>query len=170
MTARIAFFAAAAVLAAASAASADPVGEHLTKAAEDCIRAAAPSVVARSQGLSDAVTFLVDDLCAAEVRHAEAYERNQRVLAVMGPSLAKRPAPAAPAAAGTPAPPPPAAPPAPMVNPETGDIVAPDLKGNAALPLLIANWLGGSVGSGDAHARFRALAAQAVLAAPPPRR
>ncbi len=62
------------------AAWADAAGDALSSKAEDCIRSAAPRVAASSQSLTDAVNFLVGDLCGTEVQHANAYAQSIRAL------------------------------------------------------------------------------------------
>ena len=64
----------------AGMARADAAGDALSAKAEACIREAAPKVAASSQSLSDAVTFLVNDLCGIEVQHANAYAQSLRSL------------------------------------------------------------------------------------------
>jgi hypothetical protein len=64
----------------AGVAKADVAGDALSAKAEDCIRTAAPRVAASSQSLSDAVNFLVSDLCGIEVQHANAYAQSLRSL------------------------------------------------------------------------------------------
>lgn len=61
-------------------ARADAAGDALASKAEECIRTAAPKVAASSQNLSDAVNFLVNDLCGIEVQHANTYAQSARAL------------------------------------------------------------------------------------------
>ncbi|HEV2364356.1 MAG TPA: hypothetical protein VGS12_09200 [Caulobacteraceae bacterium] len=148
---------AAATLALAQTARADATGDRLERAADDCIRTASAQVVAQSASLSDAVTFLVDDLCAPDIRHAEAYQRNVQLLGVLR-TRGKDSKDAA--AAGEAA-----------LDPKTGDLTIPgDIKGNGAIPLMLANWFGERIGAGAAQARFRSVAAHAVLEAHGPGR
>ena len=156
MRAIIGALAGAAALTLAQAALADPAGEGFERAADDCIRGNATRVAAQSASLSDAVSFLVDDLCAPDIRHAEAYQRNVELLGVLRTREGSKDAAAAGGAA---------------LDPKTGDLTIPgDIKGNGAIPLMLANWLGERVGAGAAQARFRAVAAQAVLDARRPAR
>ncbi len=159
---------------AAQAAAADPVGDHLMAAAETCIRSGAPKVAAQTQGLSDAVSFLIDDLCAPDIRHLEAYDRNSRLLAVIHADLPK---PKAASAAGSGDQAAPASGPAGamkslgmlqaiLIDPDTGDLTVPaGAKPSLSAPLMFANWFSGGYASSAAHARLRSIAAQAVLAA-----
>ena len=64
----------------AGAANADPIGDALAAKAQDCIAAAAPKVAARSRDLTDAVNFLVIDLCGVEIQHANAYDQSKKEL------------------------------------------------------------------------------------------
>jgi hypothetical protein len=57
---------------------ADPAGDALAAKAEECIKSAAPKVAANSQSLTDAVNFLTNDLCGAEVQHATTYAQSLR--------------------------------------------------------------------------------------------
>ena len=61
-------------------ANADPTADALSAKAEECIKAAAPRVAANSQGLTDAVNFLVNDLCGVEIQHANTYSQSTRAL------------------------------------------------------------------------------------------
>ncbi len=164
----IIFVAAAAVI--AGAAHADPTGERLNKTAEACIRDGAPKVAAQAQGLTDAVSFLIDDLCAQDIRHAEAYARNWGLMSVVQASLPK---PKAASAGGDKD----AATPAPSmaarsiaqlaavtIDPDTGDLIVPGTKSPLSAPLMLANWFAGGFANSATHARFRAVAADAVLA------
>lgn len=62
------------------AASADPTGDALSAQARECITSAAPKVAARSRDLTDAVDFLVTDLCSVEIDHANTYARSKQTL------------------------------------------------------------------------------------------
>ena len=62
------------------AAHADPTGDALSAKARDCITAAAPKVAARSHELTDAVNFLVNDLCVVEIQHFNTYAQSKRTL------------------------------------------------------------------------------------------
>ncbi len=149
-----------AALALAGAARAQQTGESLAKAAETCIRGQAPRVVGQSQSLEDAVNFLVDGLCAADIRHFEAYDRSSRLLAAVKPQGKGGDTPAGGAAKAL------AMLALVTIDPETGDLAAPaGANSIMSTPLTIANWFGGGFASTAAHARFRTLAAQAVLEA-----
>jgi hypothetical protein len=71
------------VLAAAAcrAAEADPASDALQQKAELCIRSQAPAAAAVSPNPNDAVSFLIDGLCAVEVERAQSYIRNTQMLA-----------------------------------------------------------------------------------------
>jgi hypothetical protein len=77
---RLALLAAAATLAATTA-NAQPPGDALTDKAQACIRAAAPKVASAAQSLTDAVDFLVNDLCSVEIQRAANYAANSQRLA-----------------------------------------------------------------------------------------
>jgi hypothetical protein len=61
-------------------AAAQPVQDSPTGKAEACIRAGAPAVAQANHGLTDAVDFLVDDLCGVEVQRALSYATSERTL------------------------------------------------------------------------------------------
>lgn len=63
-----------------SSAKADPAGDALSAKADECIRAAAPKISSMSQSLTETVNFLVEDLCVEEIKHADAYAGNIRLL------------------------------------------------------------------------------------------
>jgi hypothetical protein len=69
----------------------DNPGAALRGAAERCIRANAPRVEPVAKTLPEAVTFLVESLCAGEISRADAYARNEKLLARW---LASPPSPA----------------------------------------------------------------------------
>ena len=61
-------------------AAAQPAQDSPTGNAEACIRAGAPAVAQANHGLTDAVDFLVDDLCGVEVQRALSYATSERTL------------------------------------------------------------------------------------------
>jgi hypothetical protein len=126
-------------------AKADSTGDALSSRAEECIRSAAPKVAANSQNLSEAVNFLVSDLCGIEVQHANTYEQSLRALDQLKATSAST------QLAGI------------TINPATGELNTPP---GFAAPLntttLMLNALRGGAGQAP---RYRSFAAQAVLAA-----
>ena len=63
------------------AAEPDANGDALLRKAEACIRAQAPAAASVAQNPNEAVTFVIDGLCAVEVQHFETYQRNVLMLA-----------------------------------------------------------------------------------------
>ena len=71
-----------AALSVAGAAKADPVQDTLNVAADSCIRSNAATVDGYSHSMTESLSFLVDGICAIQVRHAELYEANSRMLEI----------------------------------------------------------------------------------------
>jgi hypothetical protein len=136
--------AAAAILPAATA-LADPAGEALEAKADACVRAQAPQVSAMSSSPNDAVNFLVDDLCGVQIQRAENYASNQRVLAVWQATMP------ATALANV------------SVDPGSGEMKTPP---GFSPPLNTSSMMLSTLRNiTNPRAHYRALAAQAVLAA-----
>jgi hypothetical protein len=156
----------------AGAARADAVEDGLTKKADACIRDQAERVSSLSQSLNEAVTFLVDDLCAVQIQHADAYVSSSRMLADWRAAPVRPTIPVG--ASGR-----------PLndfekrliedaartsdelaqvtINPETGELSTPP---GFAPPLNPSSMLTSALRLGLApHARYKALAAEAVIAA-----
>jgi hypothetical protein len=127
------------------AASADPTADALATKAQDCINSAAPKVVARSRDLTDAVNFLVNDLCSVEIQHANAYASSKLELEQLQATTAST------QLAGV------------TIDPATGELKTPP---GFALPLntttIMLNALRGGAGQ---SADYRSIAARAVLSA-----
>ena len=128
------------------AAKADPAGDALTATAEACIRASATKVAANSQNLSEAVNFLVNDLCGVEIQHANAYAQSLRSLDQLKATTAST------QLAGV------------TIDPATGELntppgFSPALNATNALMMSALRVAGGQ------PAQYRAMAAKAVLAA-----
>ena len=60
---------------------ADPAGDALYAKAVACIRSAAPEVIKKAEGLTDAMNFIINGVCVVDVQHAEAYAESERTLA-----------------------------------------------------------------------------------------
>lgn len=130
-------------------AKADAAGDALSARAEDCIRAAAPKVAASSQSLSDAVTFLVSDLCGVEVQHANAYAQSLRSLEQLKATAATT------QLAGV------------TIDQTTGELRTPP---GFAAPLNTTTLMLNAVrAAGGQPPQYRSIAAKAVLAAARPR-
>ena len=141
---RLALLVAAAAMSAATTATAQPPGEALSGKAQDCIRAAAPRVASAAQSLTDAVDFLVNDLCSVDIQRAVNYSANAQRLADWAATSASA------QLVGV------------SVDPATGDLKTPagfSPPFNAATTMLSVYRLS-SQGS-----EFRALAAREVLTA-----
>jgi len=67
---------------AARAAPDDP-GAALRSAAEQCLASNAARVSASTQTLTEAVSFLVDDLCAEQITHVSQYRTNMKTIAAL---------------------------------------------------------------------------------------
>ena len=130
--------------AAVGVAHADPAADGLSAKAEACIRAAAPEVSRLTPNPSEAVTFLVGDLCAVEIQRAEAYAGNARTLAELQASM------------------PPAAVANVSLDPVTGELKTPS---GFAIPMGVTGSLLSSLRNQNPRARYAAFAARAVLAA-----
>jgi hypothetical protein len=136
---------AAAVMLPAAPALADPAGDSLEGLASACIRAQAAQVSAMSPSPNDAVNFLVDDLCGVQIQRAENYASNQRVLAAWQATMP------AGALANI------------SVDPASGELktppgFSPPLNTSSVMLSTLRNL-------SNPRAHYRALAAQAVLAA-----
>jgi hypothetical protein len=157
----------------AGAAIADPITDGLAAKADACIKARAPEVVAKAASINDAVNFLVSDLCAVQIRNYSAYSANSRLVADWRATLNRTATAIGPTSS--------------MdsfdrrqledaqrsreqltkiaVDPGTGDLNAPagfdpPLEGGATMSALLRNL--------NSDAGFRAVAAEAVLAAKHP--
>jgi hypothetical protein len=64
-------------------ASPDDPAATLRGAAEQCLRSNAARATAASQTLTEAVTFLVDDLCASEISRSNTYQASVKTLEAM---------------------------------------------------------------------------------------
>ncbi|HZZ32618.1 MAG TPA: hypothetical protein VFE10_11565 [Phenylobacterium sp.] len=136
---------AAAVILPAATALADPAGEALEAKADACIRAQAPQVSAITPSPNEAVTFLVDGLCGVEIQRAETYNSNQRVLAQWQATMQ------AAALANV------------SVDPASGELKSPP---GFSPPLNTSSMMLSTLRNiTNPRAHYRALAAQAVLAA-----
>jgi hypothetical protein len=129
----------------AGTAKADAAGDALSAKAEQCIQTSAAKVAASAQSLSDAVNFLVNDLCGVEVQHANAHAQSLR-------SLEQLKATTAPSQlAGI------------TIDPATGELITPP---GFAAPLntgaLMLNAMRVATGQPP---QYRSIAARAVLAA-----
>lgn len=144
---RLALLAVAAAMSVATTASAQPAaqaGDALTGKAQACIRAGAPKVVAAAQSLTDAVEFLVNDLCSVDIQRANNYAANAQRLADWAATSASA------QLVGV------------SVDPATGDLKTPpgfSPPFNAGTTMLSVYRLSAQ------GAEFRALAAREVLAA-----
>jgi hypothetical protein len=128
-----------------SAAFADPPGDALSAKAKECITSAAASVAARSHDLSDAVNFLVSDLCSVEIQHANAYFQSKRALEQLQATTASN------QLAGV------------TVDTMTGELKTPP---GFEMPLNTTTIMLNAMRAGsDQFANFRSIAARAVLAA-----
>jgi hypothetical protein len=122
---------------------ADPAGGGLSAKAEACIRSEAPVVSRMTATLTDAVNFLISDLCGVEVSRAENFEANSRTVSQLQATMP------APALAGV------------SVDPNTGDLkyppgFSPPIGSTSALL---------SMRSFTPRPKFAAIAARAVLTA-----
>jgi hypothetical protein len=156
----------------AGAARADAIEDGLTKKADACIHDQAARVTGLSQTLNEAVGFLIDDLCAVQIQHAETYASSARMLADWRAAPIRT---SIPVGVGG----------RPLndfekrlvedasrtsdqlaqvtINPETGELNAPP---GFAAPLNPSSLLTSALRVGlSPHARFKAVAAEAVLAA-----
>jgi len=145
---RLALLAAAAAMSAATTATAEPPAQPpadaLTGHAQACIRAAAPKVASAAQSLTDAVDFLVNDLCSVDIQRANNYAANLQRLADWAATSASA------QLVGV------------SVDPATGDLKTPpgfSPPFNAATTMLSVYRMSSQ------GAEFRALAAREVLAA-----
>jgi hypothetical protein len=127
------------------AAKADAAGDTLSSKAEECIRTAAPRVASSSQNLSDAVSFLVNDLCGIEVQHANAYAQSLRSLEQLKATSATN------QLAGV------------TIDQKTGELNTP--PGFSAPLNTTTLMLNALRASGGASPLYRSIAAKAVLAA-----
>ncbi|HTX51101.1 MAG TPA: hypothetical protein VME40_17140 [Caulobacteraceae bacterium] len=64
----------------AAAAPDAPAAAALAAKAEACIQSAAPAVAAQPGSLVVGVDFLVDDLCASDVEHYDTYQNSARLI------------------------------------------------------------------------------------------
>lgn len=73
------------VLSATSALSAPPPAaeEALARKAESCVKERAPEVARYAKSMTEAVDFLVDDLCAVSIGHYRAYRQSAAWLQTM---------------------------------------------------------------------------------------
>jgi hypothetical protein len=134
-----------AVALSATSALADPAGEALDATATACIHAEAAHVAALSPSLTEAVNFVVEDLCGVEIQRTENYAGNQRILAEWQATM----------------------PPAVLANigidPASGELktppgFSPPLNASSMMLTTMRNIT-------NPRAHYRALAAQAVMAA-----
>ena len=129
------------------AAHADPTEDALAAKARDCITAAAPKVVARAHDLTDAVNFLVNDLCSVEIQHANTYVQSQRALEQLQATTASNQLNGV------------------TIDPATGELKTPP---GFTMPLNTTSIMLNAVrGMVDQIAEFRSTAARAVLSAGP---
>jgi hypothetical protein len=127
------------------AASADPTGDALSAKAQECITSAAPKVVARSRDLTDAVNFLVADLCSVEIQHANAYAQSKQELEQLQATAAST------QLAGV------------TIDPNTGELkTPPGFTAPLNTTTIMLNAVRGVAGQ---SADYRAVAARAVLSA-----
>jgi hypothetical protein len=130
---------------AGGATSADPVGDALSTKAQECITSAAARVAARSHDLTDAVSFLVNDLCSVEIQHANAYAQSKRALEQLQATTAST------QLAGI------------TIDPTTGELKTPP---GFTMPLNTTTiMLNAMRGIADQLADYRSTAARAVLSA-----
>jgi hypothetical protein len=127
------------------AAFADPTGDALSAKARACITSAAPDVAARSHELTDAVNFLINDLCSVEIQHANAYAHNKKVLEQLQATAASS------QLVGV------------SIDPATGELTTPPgFEPSMNATTIMLNALRGIA---DQTADYRSVAAKAVLAA-----
>jgi hypothetical protein len=69
-----------AALATAAHAAPDVAADTLNRKAEACLRAQAQGAAEVTKTPGDAVTFLIDGLCASDIQHFENYKRNSAML------------------------------------------------------------------------------------------
>jgi hypothetical protein len=161
VTGLVAVLAAAIIGQNAVAAPPSPGAEELAGKAEACIRARAGEVSHYARSMSDAVSFLVEDLCARQVDVFGRYRQSESWLASLksGQATGDRQgdedgvADAAFAARQK------AALEATRIDPDTGELVPPP-GGNGAVVVEVLSGIGARQ-----DGRFRAVAAEAVLAA-----
>ena len=165
----IASLAASAIAATCQAAPLDATGQAMLGKAETCIKSQAPAAAAVSKSPNDAVSFILEGLCAVEVQRFETYQRNLATLAGW------RATPVKPVIAVDPAHP------SPLdktmldqaaqttsdlakvtIDPETGDMVMPP---GFRAPMDTATMMNALYRGAEQRARFQAVAASAVLAA-----
>jgi hypothetical protein len=128
-------------------AHADPTEDALSSKARDCITSAAPRVVVRAHDLTDAVNFLVNDLCSVEIQHANTYVQSKRTLEQLQATTAAN------QLSGV------------AIDPTTGELKTPP---GFTMPLDTSTiMLKALRGITDQFADYRSTAARAVLSAAP---
>lgn len=142
---RLVLLACSAAILFAHPALADPAGDALNASADQCIRSQAPAVSRVTPNPTDAVTFLVNDLCGVEIQRATNYETNARMLIDLRANL------------------PPSAITGVSLDPASGELHTP--PGFSPPIGVTTSMLSGMRNLLTPQARFRAVAAHAVLAA-----